>query len=213
MTTALVRSSADAGHVMAQVAACQRSVGLALARQAGVFELRGRPADLVATAAALGCTHSPARESHPTEWGWWRTQTSFRALVIAAPPRLSELRRLLERVVVPRLDVTVTDLSRQYAGLVLAGPRAARLATSPPARLAASVVTVCDGQDYWLILTARERARDTHRALLEIGRVDGAVAVGAQATALHRAAHRVLITQRTSPKPISDMTRTGERSS
>ena len=196
MTEAVVGDSADTGHLMAQIAACRRSVGLALAWQSGVFELRGGPAELVATAAALGCTRSPARESIPTHWGWWRLQASCRALVIADPARVPELRQLLECVVGPRLDVALTDLCGEYAGVALAGPLAARLAASRAIRLAEPVVTVCDGYDYWLLLVPRGRARDTHRALLEAGRVDGAIAVDTQVTALHRAARRILVTQR-----------------
>jgi hypothetical protein len=49
-------------------------------------------------------------------------------------------------------------------------------------------MSVCDGDELWLLVLPRERAGDAHDVLLEVGRADGAVSVGLAAVELYRAA-------------------------
>jgi hypothetical protein len=193
-------------HVMAQLAACRRAAGLALVPEPALFELRGPAWELGVIAQRLTGRRPAAGTCVRMRHGWWRTEASGRALVLADGP---ELEPRLEDVVASRPDVALSDLSAAHAGLVLVGPLAGRLAASPAARLARPVIAACDGNDYWLLVLPQDRAGDARHVLLAAGRADGAVVVGVRATELHRAARRIRVAQR---RPI-DTTPTGATSS
>jgi hypothetical protein len=191
----------EAEHVMAQVAACRRTVGVALVPAVGVFELRGPASELTVVARQLTGRRPVTGCCVRMRGGWWRTETPGRARILADAGDLPEVEALLERLVVSRLDVALSDLSAAHAALILAGPLAGRLAASPAARLAQPLMAVCDGDDYHVLVVGLERAGDTRHVLLEAGRADGAVAVGARATELHRAARRIGIARRAPVTP------------
>jgi hypothetical protein len=182
-------------HVMAQLAACRRSVGIALAPCPRLVELRGHPADLSAIAAQLIGRRPTAGQTARIGCGWWRSSTPSRAQLLADEGHQAAFDTLLRQLAAARLDVAVSDLSGAHAALILAGPLAARLAACPAARLAQPLMVVCDGDDYRLLVVARERAADSRHVLLEAGRAAGAVAVGTRATELHRAARRIRTAQ------------------
>ena len=77
-------------HAMAQLAACRRAVGIAIAPDPGVFELRGPASELSITAGRLA--------AH----GWWRTVSPNRALFLANRPGLKD-------VVAAQPDVALSD--------------------------------------------------------------------------------------------------------
>jgi hypothetical protein len=200
-----------AGHVMAQLAACRCSVGLSLAWEPAVYELRGSRAELAELGVILGVADPSSPSPIETLWGWWCSASPHRALVVAEPARRTELDDLLDRGAPTHRDVTIENLADDRAALVLAGPGATRLVRSAVARLAGPVLATSRGDDYWLLILDRTRAVEVRDALLEVGRADGAVAVEAQTTDLYRSAHRVLAGQRpeiSRHSPI-DVTTTG----
>ncbi|WCB94890.1 hypothetical protein DSM104299_03630 [Baekduia alba] len=175
-------------HLMAHLAACRCAVGVAPLPGLGVIELRGSASELHEIARHL-VGRSPAvgtcvRIRH----GWWRSVAPDRALVLAGIGEREALAADLAELVARRLDLACADVSEAYAGLVLAGPLAGRLATSPAARLAAPTIAVPDGDDFWLLVLPRDRVDDACHVLLVAGRVDGAVAVESRVTELYYAA-------------------------
>ncbi len=202
---------ADTGHVMAQVAACQRAVGVATLPRPRLLDLRGRTADLTAAVWMLsdgGPAHpQPGQAGH----GWWRAASAHRVLVLEDPASPGRLGAFLDGLATRHPDVTATDISDAHFGLVMAGRLARRLAESAAARLSEPAITVGDGEEYWLLVLRRERAGDARQVLLEMGRVDGAVSVGHQAAELYRAGRRARATraQPSSPQPFSTTTTTG----
>lgn len=204
-----VPSLSAVSHVMAQLAACRRSVGLSLASEPVVHQLRGNRADLAAFGAMLGVADPSSASPLETRWGWWCSASPLRALVVAEPARRAELDDLLDRTVHTHHDVAIENLADDRAALVLAGPGAARLVRSAVLGLAGPVLATSGGDDYWLLILDRTHAVEVRDALLEVGRADGAVAVGSPATDLYRSAHRVLAGQHTEISPPIDMTTTG----
>ena len=204
-------SSGRTGHTMAQLAACRHSVGISLIAAPALYELAGSYLDVTRIGSALGAGEASAGSSAETRWGWWHQVTPCRALVLADPMCETALERVLSQQAAFNLDVAVRSLSARRAGLVLAGPRASRLASSSIVHLADPVMTVSSGQDYWLLVIRRTRVLNTLRALLELGGPDGAVSVEQHATDLYRAAQRVSADRhaRTVYPSLPDMPRTG----
>jgi hypothetical protein len=179
---------ADSIHVMGQLAACRRSVGVALMPQTALFELRGRPDELGALAARLTGRPMDIGPVVRIDGGWWQSITSRRALVLGDPAEPLVFTQRLRALADAAADVAVEDLSAGHAAVVLAGRLAPRLAATPAARLARPVMAVRDGDDYQLLVLPDTRAADSRHVLLEAGRADGAIAVGPTAAELYRAA-------------------------
>jgi hypothetical protein len=196
---------------MAQVAACQRAVGVATIAQPRLFELRGGVADLTAVAWMVSRRGPSQGQPVPLGWGWWLLDTPHRALVLEDPAGPGRLDPFLDGVGSRQPDVAITDISDAHLGLVVAGRLARSLMHSASARLPEPVVTACDGDDHWLLVLRRELAGDTREVLLDVGRRDGAVAVAIQAADLYRAARRVHATPvpAGAPQPFIDTTTTG----
>jgi hypothetical protein len=197
--------------VMAQVAACQRAVGVATLRRPRLFELRGGVADLSAVAWTLS-RHCPL-QGQPVRlgWGWWLLDTPHRALVLEDPGSPGQLQPFLDRLDRWHPDVALTDISDAHLGVIVAGRSARCVMASAAARLPEPAIIAFDGDDYWLLALRREVAGDPREVLLEVGRADGAVAVAGQAAELYRAARRVHPTRppAITPQSFTDATPTG----
>jgi len=146
------------------VAQCRAGVGLARMPAPRLLELRGAPGDLRRIAVPAGA--------------WWQAQSPHRALLLG------------DGDVHPGPDVAVVDRSDACAGLILAGPGAARLAATVPDALMACG----EGDFHRVLVVAVDDARPTWDALLHAG----AAAVEPAATELHRAAQRTIAAQRPS---------------
>jgi hypothetical protein len=144
---------------MAEVAVCRHAAGIAVAPSLQLLELRGAPDDLDASARAF-----------------WYPIASTRAVLIRDPTR-----RAADPAEWP--DVAVLDHSGPYAGLIVAGPLAARLAATVE-----PVLDVGEGDDYRVLVFERADLEDARRRLLEAGRPLGAMAVDLRAIELCRAA-------------------------
>jgi hypothetical protein len=205
--TALI-DGADSIHVMGQVAACRRSLGVALVPRARLVELRGRPEELGALAARLAGRPTMIGRAVRVDGGWWQSLTSRSALVLADPSDPLPFMQRLRTVADAAPDVALDDLSAGHAVVILAGPLAARLAATPAARLARPVMAACDGDDFRVLVLADQRAADTRHVLLEAGRAAGAIAVGPAAAELYRAA-RPGVRPEATPSLTIDPTTTG----
>lgn len=199
MAEHLLEGVSVGGHLMAQVAACRRGLGLARAPRLRLLDVRGGEGDLREIALELVGRLPEPGECVRIRGGWWQTQTAHRALLLAAAAQREGFDRLVEIAVAFRPDVAVEDLSEAHAGLVLAGPLAERLAASPAARLAAPVMVAGDAEDHRVLVLPARRADDAWHVLLDAGRRLGAVAVDVRATDLHCAAQRTIAAQ---PQPI-----------
>ena len=179
----------DAGCVMAELAACRHGVGVALVRVT-ICEARGPHAALDRMVVEHSCAYRLRLTRH-------------RAVAIVDLPGSP---RPEGAIVDGGPDVALSARSRELCALVLAGPRAPRLAASaaPGLRLLASFG---EGDDLRLLVIARRDGPAALSALLAAGRGDGAVAVGRTTLGLLRAARRVTAAQRaaslsvTSPAP------------
>jgi hypothetical protein len=187
LDTALV-DRAGSIHVMGQVAACRRSVGVALVPSVPLLELRGRPEELAALAVRVTGARPAVGRVVRADRGWWLSLTSRRVLALADPSDPLPFARRVRALAAIAPDVALDDLSARHAAVVLAGPLAPDLAGTPAARLARPVLSVCDGDDFRILVLTDERAQDTRHVLLEAGRADGAIAVGPAAAELYRAA-------------------------
>ncbi|ADB52767.1 aminomethyltransferase family protein [Conexibacter woesei] len=198
---------AGGGHIAAQVAACRTGAGLAVCRQAGVFELRGAAADVVFAARSLA--RGAAGRGAQGMRGWWQLVSAQQALVAldgdsaALAPRIDALSAWA-----PDVAVT-TDWSR--AAVVLAGPVAERVLAAALPRLPRSRRVVADGH-VRVVVVPREHSASTRDALLAVGRELGAVAVSLEAVQLNGAAERALTRRTTSAASSTgvESTPTGE---
>jgi hypothetical protein len=208
--TSLQRRS-HGGHVMAQVAACQRAVGVATIARPRLFELRGGVDDLGAVAWMLSRQGPLQGQTVRLGWGWWLLDAPHRALVLEDPSSPGQLQPFLDGLDGRHPDVAVTDISDAYVGVVIAGRLARSLTASAAARVPEPAVTAFDGDDYWLLVLRRELARGMPEVLLQAGRFDGAVAVEIQAAELYRAARRVhpTVASASVREPFTDSTTTG----
>ena len=175
-------------HVMGEVAACRRNVGVALLSRAALFEMRGRPEGLGALAAWVTGRPALLGRSVRVEGGWWRSVTARRALVLAEPADPLPFAERVRGLAATAPDVALENLSAAYAAVILAGRGAGGLADSPAARLARPLMSACDGDDLRVLVLPNGRAADTRHVLLEAGRADGAIGVGLPAVTLYRAA-------------------------
>jgi hypothetical protein len=176
------------GHLMAQVAACRRGVGVARARRLRLLELRGAGRDLEDLARRLtGRVPVAADGCVRMRCGWWRSTSAQRVLILADPVQIDPFDRLLGPALSARSDVAVQDRSDHHAGLLLTGAHAARCAAGPAIRLIAPVLAAADGDQHHLLVVPRSRADDAWQVLLDAGRRYGAVAVDVAAVELHRA--------------------------
>jgi hypothetical protein len=187
---------ADSVHVMGQVAACRRTVGVALVPRPALVELRGDPDQLGAIALRLTGGRCRTGQAVRVGFGWWQTVTPRRALLLADASGRAAFDRLIAELSEWTPDVALEDLCAGYACVILAGPLAGRLAATPAARLAQPVMSACDGDDYRVLVLRSARAADTHHVLLAMAGGDGAVSVAAAAVELHRAARRIATAQR-----------------
>lgn len=192
------RASAP-GHLMAELAACRTSVGLTDVRHPALFELRGSVADLAAVAVALGDAPPGRTGCHRTAWGWWDARSPHRVLALADAQHRPQLASGLQMASASRRDVVVSDFSTSHRVIVLVGPRARALAASSLVRLSQAVLTVFDGDEYWVLVLPANRAREARVDLLEAARGFGIVAIGAETAELHRAARHVEHARPTSP--------------
>jgi hypothetical protein len=185
--TALI-DRADSMHVMGQVSACRRNVGVAVLPQVTLLELRGRPDELGTLAARMTGRPVPLGPAVRVDGGWWQSLTSRRALALADPADALRFAARVRGLAAAAPDVTLEEHSADHVAVILAGRLAARLAATPAARLAGPVICACDGDDFRILVLPNERAADTRHVLLEAGRADGAIAVGPAAAGLYRAA-------------------------
>ena len=210
LKTSVARRS-DRGHVMAQVAACQRAVGVATIAQPRLVEMRGGIDDLSAVAWMLSRRAPSQGRPVRLDWGWWLLDTPHRGIVLEDPAIPGRLDPFLDGLVSWRPDVALADISGAHSGVVIAGRLARSLTLSAAPRLSEPEMTAVDGDDFRLLVLRRELAAETRENLLEVGRSNGAVAVAVQATELYRAARRVTPTRAPSiaPQPFIDTTTTG----
>ncbi|HWH93748.1 MAG TPA: hypothetical protein VNT03_07800 [Baekduia sp.] len=200
MADALGSHAVD-GTVMTQLAACRRAAGVALLRRPAFYELRGRGPDLDAVATRLlgGASPAPGRQAS-TSWGWWVRESEHGAVAAADVPRGAELAEALAgaRRSVP--DIAIVDRAEGHAAIVIAGPRAGRVAVSAADLLIPPVACFDDGDDYHLVIVQEARGLAAFQTVLAAGRQDGAVAVGLAAVGTLRAARRVIAGQRPAPR-------------
>lgn len=122
-------------------------------------QLRGAPHDLDRLGAVLtGARPCPGRVIR-VQRGWWQRATAHRALLLVDGVGTDDH---LDR----GPDIAVEDLSLSFVSLLLAGPHAARLATSGVAGVARPVMTVCDGSDRWRLVVPVADAAAARVALL-----------------------------------------------
>ncbi len=193
-----MREHTGGEHVVAQLAACRGAVGVAVCPGFAVLELRGVCQDVVRLACALtdGCQ------------GWWELVAPHRAIVLLdanAPVGASVLTGLPGRAP----DVAVRDRSRACVTVAAVGPRAGELLAV--ARPKGTLLAATDGGDR-LVVVPTEQAAQACAVLLAAGRELGAIAVGAEAIRLHRAARHVQMRGRASrgSHPPAAMSPTGE---
>jgi hypothetical protein len=196
---------------MAQVAACQRAVGVATIRRPRLFELRGGVADLGAVAWLLSRQGPLQGQSVRLGWGWWLLDAPHRALVLEDPSSPGQLQPFLDGLGRRHPDVAVTDISEAHFGVVIAGRLARSLTASTASRVPEPAITAFDGDEYWLLVLRQELAGDMPDVLLQVGRSEGAVAVDLQAAELYRAARRVhpTVARTIARPPFTDSTTTG----
>jgi hypothetical protein len=176
---------------MAQVAACQRAVGVATVATPRLVELRGGINDLTSVAWTLSRRSAMQGQPVRLRWGWWLLDTPHRALVLEDPATPGQVQPFLDGLGRRHLDVAVIDTSEAHVGLVVAGRLARCVMASAATRLPEPAITAYDGDDYWLLVVHRDVAHETREVLLQVGRCDGAVAVAGGAAELYRAARRV----------------------
>jgi hypothetical protein len=163
------------GPLMAQLAACRQTAGIALLREPVVWELSGAPGDLARCAAV------------PLPWDWWLARSSQGALTLGD-------RRLGRAIATARAacpDVAIQDRTGAWSALVVAGPLAADVCQAA----VGWPFFATDAPEQRVLVVDRPAAQRAFHLALVAARKTGAVAIEPRALAIYRAAGRVAASQ------------------